>query len=237
METSSESTDSHIRTGGISHQVVERALGLPDFDVRHAQYQLAPRPRSLYRPPAKLGSPRQGGVLVLLYPQKGQLTFVLTRRTETLGNHRGQISLPGGRQEPGETLVETALREAHEELGVDLASCRLLGKLASLYIPPSDFEIHPYVAYCASRPNLVPNPAEVAELLKVPLDCLLDPAVYRNEEWIIRGLPVEVPYYLLGGYQVWGATAMVLSEMEHRLRAEMGLPFLDFSERGSGSVT
>ena len=236
MEPSCDPADSRIDTGGISRQVVERALGLPDFDARHAQCQLTPRPRSLYRSPAKPGSPHQGGVLILLYPQESRLTFVLTRRTETLENHRGQISLPGGRQVPGETLAETALREANEELGIDLDSSRLLGKLAPLYIPPSDFEIHPYVAYCASRPNLVPNAAEVTELLKVPLDCLLDPAVYRNEEWSIRGLPVEVPYYLLGGHQVWGATAMVLSEMEHRLRAEIGLPFPDFSERGSGSV-
>jgi 8-oxo-dGTP pyrophosphatase MutT (NUDIX family) len=217
----------------ISPQVVEQAIGLADFDARHAQLQLAPRPRSFYRPPEMTGSPHQGGVLFLLYPKSGQLTFSLTRRTENLGNHRGQISLPGGRQEPGETLAETALREAYEELGVHLDTTRLLGRLASLYIPPSDFEIHPFVAYCPSRLNLVPAPAEVAELIEVPLDQLLDPAVYRNEEWIIRGVPVDVPYYALGGHQVWGATAMVLSEMEHRLRVVLGLPFLTYSQRGS----
>ena len=208
----------------ISFQVVERALSLPDFDDRHAQYQMAPRPRSLYRAPAKPGCPRQGGVLFLLYPRAGQLCFALTRRTETLENHQGQISLPGGSREQGETLAETAIRETSEELGVKLDSDCLLGKLASLYIPPSDFEIHPFVAYSPIRPNFVPAPDEVAELLEVPLACLLDPAVYRSEDWMIREIQVTVPFYLLGGHQVWGATAMVLSEMEQRLRSEIGQP-------------
>jgi hypothetical protein len=105
--------------------------------------------------------------------------------------------------------------------------------LASLYIPPSDFEIHPFVVYLSYRPHLVPAPAEVAELIEVPLSQLLNPAVFREEEWIIRDLPVDVPYYLLGGQQVWGATAMVLSEMEQRLRRVMGLPL---EQQGSDQV-
>jgi 8-oxo-dGTP pyrophosphatase MutT (NUDIX family) len=208
----------------ITLKVVERALSLAGFDARHAQSQMAPKPRSLYRAPAKPGSPRQGGVLFLLYPRADQLTFALTRRSETLENHQGQISLPGGSREQGETLAETAVRETSEELGVKLDDDCLLGKLASLYIPPSDFEIHPFVAYSPTRPDFVPAPDEVAELLEVPLACLLDPAVYRNEDWIIREIEVAVPFYFLGRHQVWGATAMVLSEMEQRLRSEIGLP-------------
>ncbi len=233
MDTTPYPAPSMMAPGTLSPKVVERALNLPDLNTRQAQLQMAPRPRSFYRPQERAGKPHQGGVLILLYPNSDRLTFTLTRRTETLGNHRGQISLPGGRQELGETLAETALREANEELGVHLEHSQLVGRLASLYIPPSDFEIHPFVAYCPSRPDLVPAPAEVAELIEVPLDHLLDPAVYRNEEWIIRDLPVDVPYYLLGGHQVWGATAMVLSEMEHRLRVALEPPFLPFSQRGS----
>ena len=210
--------------GALSLEIVEQALNLSDLDARQAQLKMAPRPRSLYRPPNKTGSPHQGGVLLLLYPNSGQLTFALTRRTETLGNHRGQISLPGGRRDAGETLAETALRETHEELGLHLEPTHLLGRLASLYIPPSDFEIHPFIAYVSQRPHLVPAPTEVAELIEVPLGQLLNPAVFREEEWIIRQVPVDVPYYLLGGQQVWGATAMVLSEMEQRLRAVLDLP-------------
>lgn len=219
-------------TGGrkpISPQVVGRALRLPDFDAPHAQHQMAPRPRTLYRLPAKPGRPRQGGVLLLLYPHDDRLHFVLTRRTDTLGNHQGQISLPGGSQEPGETLPSTALRETNEELGLELDDEGLLGRLASLYIPPSDFEIHPFVAHLPTRPDFVPAPAEVAELLEVPLDCMLDEGIYRNEMWTLRGVEVEVPFYDIGGHQVWGATAMVLSEMEQRLRSAIGEPLTRYS--------
>jgi 8-oxo-dGTP pyrophosphatase MutT (NUDIX family) len=163
-------------------------------------------------------------VLLLLYPQDDQLFFVLTRRTDTLNNHQGQISLPGGSQEPGETLPDTAVRETNEELGIHLDGAELLGRLASLYIPPSDFEIHPFVAHLPTRPDFAPSPAEVAELIKVPLDSLLDTHIFRVETWTIRGVKVEVPFYLIEGHKIWGATAMVLSEMEQRLRTEMGEP-------------
>lgn len=201
---------------------IERALQMTEFDAGRAQHRMAPRPRSAYRPPPKPGHPHQGAVLFLLYPQAGQLHFVLTRRTETLDNHQGQISLPGGRQEPGETLAQTAIRETDEELGIDLKDRMMLGRLAPLYIAPSDFEIHPFVALHSTRPDFVPAPAEVAELLEVPVEYLLEPAVHQDEDWTIRGHRVWVPFYRIGEHKIWGATAMVLSEFEHRLRIAIG---------------
>lgn len=198
---------------------VERALLLPNFDASGAQRQMAPKTRALYRSPERPGRPRRGGVLMLLYPAAGRLKFVLTRRTDHVANHQGQVSLPGGEQEPGELLKEAAFRETDEELGVNLDGSRLLGQLNSLYIPPSDFEIYPFVAFCDSRPAFSPSPSEVAELLEVPVDALLDPEHHRNEDWVIQGQSIEIPYYFLGGHKVWGATAMVLSEMEHRLES------------------
>jgi len=203
----------------ISPATVEQALHLPGFKARLAQRQMSPRPRALKRPLAKPGRARLGGVLLLLYPQDDQLVFALTRRTDTVESHQGQISLPGGAHEDDEELAETALRETDEELGGCRNDCRMLGRLASLYILPSDFEIHPFVAYRSRRPNFEPSPAEVAELLEVPLTCLLDPAVHQEEEWEIQGIQVQVPFYHFYGHKVWGATAMVLSELEHRLRA------------------
>lgn len=201
---------------------IERALQMTQFDAGRAQHRMAPRPRSAYRPPPKPGHPRTGAVLFLLYPQAGQLHFVLTRRTDTLDNHQGQISLPGGRQEPGETLAQTAIRETDEELGIDLKDSMMLGRLASLYIAPSDFDIHPFVALHPARPDFRPAPAEVAELLEVPVEDLLEPAVHQDEDWTIRGHGVWVPFYRIGEHKVWGATAMVLSEFEHRLRIAIG---------------
>lgn len=208
----------------ITLEDVRSALQLPGFDSRGAQRLMAPRPRTLFRPPDRPGRPRSGAVLLLLFPLQGRLDLVLTRRTEELSNHRGQISLPGGGQEAGEALEATAIREACEELGVGLDGIRVLGSLAPLYIPPSDFEIHPFVAYCASRPEFAPAPAEVAELLEVPLERILEPWVHLEEERSIRGHWVQVPFYNLGKHKAWGATAMVLSELEQRLWVTVASP-------------
>jgi 8-oxo-dGTP pyrophosphatase MutT (NUDIX family) len=202
----------------ITLTTVERALEVIDFDALAAQQQMAPQPRQLVRLPEQPGSPRLGGVLLLIYPHSERLFFVLTRRTENVETHQGQVSLPGGAQEADENLAETAIREAEEEIGVRRDDYRLIGRLAPLYIPPSDFEIHPVVAYCSSEPDFVAAPAEVAELLHVPVACLLAPSVHHHERWTIRGYEVMVPFYRLNGHTVWGATAMVLSEFEQRLR-------------------
>ncbi len=132
---------------------------------------------------------RRAGVLVLLYPVKRatrrggashvtgeDLCLALTRRTDALDNHRGQISFPGGSLDDGETTRAAALREAWEELGIESGGLEVLGELSPLYIPPSGFCIYPAVAYAAQRPAFAPNSYEVAELLEVPLAHLLDPA-------------------------------------------------------------
>jgi 8-oxo-dGTP pyrophosphatase MutT (NUDIX family) len=156
---------------------------------------------------------RRAGVLVLFYPCDAALCLVLTRRTDEVDSHRGQISFPGGSTDPGEDAAATALREAHEELGVDPARVEVLGQLSPLYIPPSGFCVYPVVAYAAERPEFVPNAAEVAEVLEVSLAHLLDPATRGEEIWPIRGADVRVPFYRVGHHKVWGATAMMLCEL------------------------
>ncbi len=189
------------------------------------QMCMAPQPRpGTKRIPNPNLDCRRAGVLVLLYPRDDDLCLVLTRRTETLNNHRGQISLPGGSMEPGETAAATALREAQEELGIDPASLELLGALSPLYIPPSDFYIYPVVAYAAERPGFTPNPEEVAEVIEAPLAHLLAADTCQVETWEVRGQPVRVPFYAVGPHKVWGATAMVLSELVTLLSAREGSP-------------
>ena len=159
--------------------------------------------------------------MLLIYPladRAADLSFVLTKRTDTVGRHKGQISLPGGAQEPGETLDETALREAREELRVEPSALRPIGHLRPLYIFPSDYEVHPLVAYTPAHPNFRPDPREVAEVLEMPLSTLLDEATKVEERWMVQGIQMDVPFYRLNGHAVWGATAMVLSEFEQRLR-------------------
>ncbi len=156
---------------------------------------------------------RRAGVLVLIYPCGDEPCVVLTRRTDALDNHRGQISFPGGSLDPGEDAIAAALREGWEELGIAPARLEVIGALSPLYIPPSGFCVYPTVALVATRPDFIPNPHEVAEVIEAPLALLLAPATRREELWEIRGAPVRVPFYAVGHHKVWGATAMVLCEL------------------------
>ncbi len=164
----------------------------------------------------------KAGVLVLFYPSKDRIHLVLTRRTEQVDYHKGQISFPGGRQEKGETLEQTARREAQEELNIDPESIRILGRLTPLYIPPSNYCIYPVVAVSERRPDFRPYSLEVAEVLEVPLDHLLDPQNVRKETWKLGGAAVEVPFYAYTGHKIWGATAMVLAELLDLLSSRRG---------------
>jgi 8-oxo-dGTP pyrophosphatase MutT (NUDIX family) len=155
----------------------------------------------------------RAGVLVLIYPREGHFYLVLTRRTSQLAHHQAQISFPGGQMDEHESAVETALREAEEELNIAPAEVRVLGELTPLYIPPSNYCIYPVVAVAEKRPEFLPSPHEVAAVIEIPLDHLLDLRNIKRETWPIRGLDVTVPFYSFQEHRIWGATAMVLAEL------------------------
>jgi len=206
----------------IDLQHVRAALALATFDARAAQRCMAPQPRPLRRSDSRPGTSRQAAVLVLLFPVERELALVLAQRTTNPHDvHSGQISLPGGAQETGETPVQTALREAREEIGLD-GPVQIIGRLSSLYIAPSDFEVHPVVGYVASHPVWKPEASEVMEVLECPLAWLLDDSRKVIEEWDFGGIMQRVPWYNIHGRKVWGATAMILSEFEQRLRQVLG---------------
>ncbi len=192
---------------------VEKALQRP-LPGRLAQLRMAPVPRPL-DPPTPDHRPRQAGVLLLLYPgeEEGGLCLVLTRRTDSVADHKGQISLPGGAIHPDDlSLAHTALREACEEIGTCADEIRLLGSLTPVYIEPSDFCIQPYVAYLPHRPVFRLQPEEVAEVLEVSVSFLLDERNVAVEDWVLPERNMRVPYFNVSGHKVWGATAMVLAE-------------------------
>ena len=200
--------------------VIQRALSLPNFDARSAHYYMLPTDRNRQLPPEVTWQPRVGGVLLLLYPFQHTTYLVLTRRRDDLSSHAGQISFPGGRVEQGETAVQAALRETEEEIGVPTPKVTVLGELTSIYIPPSDYEVHPFVGWVngGERPSFVPEVREVAEILEVPLNHLLNPHTREVGPIPVRGATYTVPYYNVNGHKVWGATAIMLSEFLGRLQ-------------------
>jgi 8-oxo-dGTP pyrophosphatase MutT (NUDIX family) len=137
--------------------------------------------------------------------------IVLTVRADAL-RHGGQVSLPGGVVEPGETFEQAALREAHEEVALPLAPVRVLGALTPLDIPVSGFRLHPIVAVTETEPALTPADAEVANILEVAVDELLDPANLVRTRRERDGVTYVVPAFRICGHEIWGATAMVLAE-------------------------
>ena len=203
----------------VTIEVVRQAFhaSLPGYD---AQARMATRPRGSPAGPHER-PPSESAVLVLLYPTGTQLCLLLTVRAERVAHHKGQISLPGGARERDDlSLWHAALREAVEEVSVDSQSIEFIGELTPLYVPVSNFRIYPFVGYAMERPRLVSDPSEVAELVEMPLETILDPRAKTEETWVRRGLQMQVPFYRYQGRVIWGATAMILSELEVILSAE-----------------
>ncbi len=155
---------------------------------------------------------RQAAVLVLLYPHAGHWHVPLTLRPAHLPDHPGQISLPGGAVGPGETGRDAALREFYEELGAVGHVIRVLGALSPIYVHASNFRVEPHVAATDHRPPMAPNPAEVDELLEVPLGWLLDPAHLGCHQREHEGRPYMAPHFQWNERRIWGATCMILGE-------------------------
>ncbi len=182
-----------------------------------AQFKLVPPGRD--KPNLDLiesQNPKRAGVLALFYPVEDQPHVVLMKRNTYPGVHSGQISFPGGRLEPEDAdLTETALRETEEEIGVDRSSIRVLGLLSKVFIPPSNFLVQPVMGFLDHRPEFVPHDHEVDELLELPMSSFTNPQNLRATRVDVRGFKVDVPAFHINGNIIWGATAMMMSEITH----------------------
>ena len=156
-------------------------------------------------------------VLVPLFVRDGELHAVFTRRRDDLRRHAGEISFPGGRQDPGEDLRQTALREAEEEIGLDPAGVELVGALAPTPTVVTSYAIYPFVGVIEAANAWRPSAGEVAEVLELSLPALK--AGYGRERLIRRGLPFRTDVYKTDGALIWGATARILGDLFERLQS------------------
>lgn len=169
--------------------------------------------------PAPEGARKSAVLIPMFTDDTGSLKVVLTVRSDGLRNHRGQISFPGGRCDEGESAVDAALREAHEEIGLVADRVRILGQLTELYIPPSQSAVSPIVAMIQPPVSWTLSADEVAEVLVEPVSTFLDPSTIQWRSDIIKGLPVDVPHWQVHpSIPLWGATAMMLQELSMILR-------------------
>lgn len=183
---------------------------------KEAQYKLATKNRIPYKEKSLPNDVRLASVLCLLYPKNGALHIPLIQRVITKNDkHSGQMSFPGGKLEPTDkTRQAGAIREANEEIGILSEDVKILGKLTSLYIPASNFQVFPFVGYLDYTPTFIPQITEVAEVVEVPLKTLIAPQTlkYKSMHYTETYKVDDVPYFDVNNKTVWGATGMMLSE-------------------------
>lgn len=173
---------------------------------------MAPDSRGSWPPVRGTDTIRTAAGLLLLFPVEHQPHVVLTVRSQHV-RHSGQVSMPGGVVEPGESFAAAALREAREEVAFTDDAVRVMGALTPIDIPVSGFRLHPVVASVEHRPLLTRSDSEVARILEVPLATLLDPAVVEWHDMRRGSVSVRAPGFSVQGAVIWGATAMVLAEL------------------------
>lgn len=166
-------------------------------------------------------SPKLAAVLCLIYPENGQLYTPLILRNTYPGVHSNQVSFPGGRKEKiDRNFEETALRECEEEIGVQQKSITILRQLTDVYIPPSNFQVKSFIGICDTTPLFKPQTKEVAQIIKVKLsDILNDGLITSTSISTSYTKQIKVNAFQLNNFIVWGATAMILSEIKYLLKS------------------
>lgn len=194
-------------------------LNLPGKEV---QYQMASSRRIKEIPNLnEIKDYKESAVCILLYQQKDTIYFPLIERVVYKGVHSGQIALPGGKKDEGDVdLVQTALRELEEEIGISQKHLQVVGKLTQVYIPPSNFLVNPIIAISHQVPEFILNPTEVQSVIPFSLSELLDDTLIKETHIELeKGLKIKTPYFDVRGKVLWGATAMILNELKHILKS------------------
>jgi len=188
-----------------------------------AQLLMAPEPKSYYD--LVSDNPREAAVLALIYPIDHVLHLAYIKRAsgDSRDKHAGQISFPGGKLElTDNSLLDCALREADEEVGIKKDEVKVLGQLSQVFVFVSNFIVLPYVGYSDTRPQFVKDETEVQQILEVPVNHLMDEKNQKTKDLSIRNYTLkDVPYYDLDGKVLWGATAMMTSELIYLIKEDI----------------
>lgn len=202
------------------HQALQQSL-----PGKEAHLKMSPQPVDMRRfSPKTPENHRKSGVLLLFYPQMGKSFFPLIKRPVYPGVHSGQVALPGGKFEPGDPdVIFTALREAEEEIGIDAGKVEVLGRLSDLYIPTSNFLVSPVVGFIEESPRFVPEEKEVSRIITTGVQTIFQQEIIKRTHLELgEGVRLETPYFDIDGEIVWGATAMILSELRDLLEEKKG---------------
>lgn len=193
--------------------------GLPGTEV---QWIMASSGRMLKDFPGKPRTDaRVAAVLILLYPDNGKVHTVFMQRPDYEGFHGGQISFPGGKKESSDKdIIQTALREAAEETGVNPDGITVIGTLTPLFIPVSNMVVTAVVGWMCAKPVFSHNPHEVDFLIEADLVTFLDPSIIKTKPMELRGEVYEIRYFAIKGFVIWGATAMILNELLEIIKRE-----------------
>lgn len=189
---------------------------IKELPGKDAHVKMAPQPLDLRRFTTTFSEPpKKSGVLLLFYPDQGAVYFPLIKRPQYPGVHSGQVGFPGGKMEPSDPdILFTALREAEEEIGINASKVEVLGRLTDLYIPASNFLVSPVVGFVPEKPSFVPEQREVARIIVTEVISLFHPEVRKQTRLAVGGgMYLDTPYFAVEGEVVWGATAMILSEL------------------------
>lgn len=201
-------------TNRFRQEITSKLLaGLPGWA---AQSRLEPEIRKQHRLEgnAKAQNPKESAVLLLVHATGDDTSLLFIKRSEYVGIHSGQIAFPGGRHEPEDKdLTHTALRETKEEVGIQVDIEAVIGKLTPLYIPPSNFNVHPYLAYLPLLPPAMPDPKEVSQVFSIRIaDLLLPETLQQKTITTSDGHTIDLPCYVVNNQIIWGATSMILNE-------------------------
>jgi 8-oxo-dGTP pyrophosphatase MutT (NUDIX family) len=198
--------DFNVLTENLSAQLKMKLPGI------EAHKKMIPKERLLLPSETELSKLKKSAVLIVLNPYKGKPFITFIKRIENGSIHSGQIAFPGGKFEPGDSsLIETALREAEEEIGIIKDNVKILGTLSQMYIPVSQFAVQPIVGKINFKPEYIINSAEVDSVYNISLQEVLSADIILKEI-IVRNQMITAPFFVLNDIRIWGATAMILSE-------------------------